>query len=200
MPNQDWSPDPPRDDAALAADRPATTGDASSPEIIAAPATGLPVPPGAPIGYRGYGVTGDWELEPPQPVTEDTESVTVVAQETVAVDERDWVLRLPDGAGLIIDRPLLLGRSPDSAAAPVGARLVAVDDPARTVSRSHLVIEVTGHGELLLRNVSAVNALVLTGEDGAEAKVAPDATARLTEASRVLVGAFPLTFERLEVR
>src|SRR5690606_4163966 len=98
--------------------------------------------------------------------------------------------------GLRVDRMLLIGRSPDPALGPVGARLVHLDDPARTVSRSHVVVGPEEGGELLLRNVSSVNALIVTSTDGAEVKVLPGGSILLVEASRLLIGAYPMALER----
>lgn len=180
------------------------------------PARGILVPPGAPSGYRGYGITSTQPPVAPQPPAPDeppatatsapdpeptttlTDSVTVAAPEqAVDHDLRGWLLRLPDGTGLLVDRLLLIGRSPDPVIGPVGARLVTLDDPARTVSRSHVIAGPAEHGELLLRNVSTVNALVVIGADGAEFKVEAGGSILLVEAARILVGAYPLLLERL---
>ena len=188
-----------------------------APEVVAAPIAGIPVPPGAPPGYRGYGITaptaveGATDSEPvaPAPTVEPdlesesaeleggTDSDTVAAPAPPELDPRDWLLRLPDGSGLLVDRMLLLGRSPDPAKGPPGARPVPLDDPARTVSRTHLVIGPSGPGELLARNVSGVNALVVIGADGAECKVQPGGSIVLVDVARLLVGAYPIALERI---
>ncbi|HWL59999.1 MAG TPA: hypothetical protein VNQ48_03845 [Microbacteriaceae bacterium] len=199
---------------------PPPAADAAPPEVVAAPSVGLPVPPGAPPGYRGYGVTAPPAVSPaerptdsappavspfepppafvPGPAPEPsgvTDSVTVAASGAPAEEPRDWLLRLPDGRGLPVDQMLLLGRNPDPALGPPGARTVSLDDPARTVSRTHLVVGPSGPGELLARNVSTVNALVVTAADGVEFKIQPGGSVVLVDAARVLVGAYPIALE-----
>lgn len=176
--------------------------------LVVPPPVGIPVPPGAPAGYRGYGIGGDGA--PPAPLASEeldaedapTDLLTDAEtrswfEESATVDFRGWLLRLPDGAGVLIDATLLIGRSPDASLGPSGARLVAIDDPARTVSRSHLLAGPGPRGELLLRNISTLNALVVIRADGAERKVPPGGMTVLGAEARVLLGAYPVSLERL---
>jgi len=145
------------------------------------PPADLPVPPGAPPGYEGYGITAS---------TPAAGAPAPSGPPGAGVDA--WVVRLADGSGARLTGPALVGRNPDPELAPPGARLLAVDDPARTVSRSHLVAVPTDDGGLELRNVSSVNALIVAGSDGVERKIEPGDRVVLTESTRVLIGAYPV--------
>jgi len=107
----------------------------------------------------------------------------------------DFVVRLADRQGHPVDGPLLLGRRPDPLRAPEGARLVVIDDPQRTVSRSHLLVEPGADG-ILLRNLSMVNAFVLVSPGGDETEVEPGGGITVTGACSVILGAYPLAVER----
>ncbi len=107
----------------------------------------------------------------------------------------EFIVRLADGLAHPIDRPTLFGRRPDPEQGPTGVRLVSIDDPQRTVSRSHLLVQSSEAG-ILLRNLSTVNALVLIGPDGSEAEVGPGGAITVTDACRVILGAYPIAVER----
>jgi len=78
-----------------------------------------------------------------------------------------WRLELPNGVEVAVEGPLVIGRRPDAAAAPPRARLVTVDDPDRTVSRSHLIVA-PSVGGVLLTDLSGHNGVVIEGLDGSE--------------------------------
>lgn len=125
--------------------------------------------------------------------------VTSSGERTVVVGRYgpyDFVLRLADGQGHPIDGPILFGRRPDPLRGPEGARLVVIDDPQRTVSRSHLLVEPRADG-ILLRNLSMVNALVLVSPEGDEAEVEPGGAITVTGACSVILGAVPVAVERI---
>lgn len=52
-----------------------------------------------------------------------------------------WVLRFPGGASRPLDRALVLGRNPSLPPGASGATQVAVDDPNRSVSKTHALLE-----------------------------------------------------------
>lgn len=52
-----------------------------------------------------------------------------------------WYLRLPDGSSVALDRSLVLGRNPSLPPGAAGAAQVPVNDPNRSVSKTHALIE-----------------------------------------------------------
>lgn len=86
--------------------------------LIGAPGTPLPAPPQHPAPVVAAGPAAP----PPRP--------GAPARRLVAAS----------GFEAVIDQPVVLGRDPAPSAVP-GARTVAVDDPARTVSKTHAYVE-----------------------------------------------------------
>src|SRR5690606_16234939 len=73
----------------------------------------------------------------------EAEAEEIEEDHTVVVNRRpkaEWGLRLASGELVLVDCPLLIGRNPSPRLGPVGARRVTVDDPGRTMSRSHLIV------------------------------------------------------------
>ena len=85
---------------------------------------------------------------PPEPVAEETRLavVSVAEAETAAAPvsaagPTDFALVLPDGSRLAVDGPLVLGRDPAPPGARPDARAVPLDDPGKTVSKTHALVE-----------------------------------------------------------
>lgn len=77
---------------------------------------------------------------------------------------------LDDGTELDLASPVLLGRDPSSS--DDSCTVVAVADPERTVSKTHLKVELLG-GVLLATDRGSTNGSVLVGRDGSETDLEP---------------------------
>lgn len=73
------------------------------------------------------------------------------------------VLAISTGQRVDLDRPVLIGRAPESARfeGPVAPRLVAVPSPQQDISRSHVEIRPEG-GHVLVTDLRSTNGTVLT--------------------------------------
>jgi uncharacterized membrane protein YhaH (DUF805 family) len=153
-------PAPPR---AFGAAPPAPPGSGGVPPLP--PAFGTPVddiddrtyiPPAAPV-TAGYPVSaaapisavpGAAPLVPPLPPTPLPLAVPAADSEAGAhpapsVAAR-WALELADGRSIPVSDTVYLGRDPIADAAHPGAELVPVDDPARSMSKTHARVGVNG--------------------------------------------------------
>ncbi len=151
-----------------------------------------PLPPLPPLPPAPAAASPSLAAEPPADDPSDAEDRTVVIARR---PRAEWALRLASGERVPVDGVLLLGRRPDPAAAPAGARTVAIDDPARTVSRTHLVVEPRPGDGLLLRDLSSANGIVLLGADGSSAEIEPGGEARVAEACTLVLGAVEIGVE-----
>jgi len=76
-----------------------------------------------------------------------------------------WRLHLPGDRSLPLTRPVLLGRNPSASAAPpevVDAELIALDDPASTVSKTHAALLPDGDA-LAVIDLHSTNGVTLAG-------------------------------------
>jgi uncharacterized RDD family membrane protein YckC len=100
-----------------------------------------------------------------------------------------WAVRLPDGTLLDLDSPVLVGRNPD----PVpGARAVAVTDPGRSVSKTHLMVGRDADGPWVVDRGST-NGTLVTLPDGQRIVCLADRRVRLVEGSVIAFGDLSLT-------
>jgi predicted component of type VI protein secretion system len=100
-----------------------------------------------------------------------------------------WVVRLPDGSVASLDLPLLVGRNPDP---QPGARSVPVDDPSRSVSKTHLMLGVDEHGPWVVDRGST-NGTLVTLADGQRIVCLPDRRVRLADGSLIAFGDLALS-------
>jgi len=129
------------------------------------------------------------------------ESADVEADDRTVVVQRgpkaEWGLRLGSGELVLVDGPLLLGRNPAPMAGPVGARRVTIDDPGRTVSRSHLVVIPQPGAGIVLRDVSSANGIVLVAPDGGESEIEPGGEVRIADRCAIILGNYEIGIEPL---
>lgn len=96
-----------------------------------------------------------------------------------------WDVRMPDGTVLPLDDgPLLVGRNPDPLP---GVRPVAVLDPGRSVSKTHLLLGLDDAGPWVVDRGST-NGTLVTLPDGQRVVCLPDRRVRLTDGSWVTFG------------
>ncbi|HEY0218117.1 MAG TPA: RDD family protein [Cellulomonas sp.] len=145
------------------------------------------VAPGAPPEQPAADLPG----LPPMPAapTAPVPGPGAVGGVTAPADAPGWAVRLPDGTLVGLEAPLLVGRNPD----PVpGARTVNVQDPSRSVSKTHLMIGLDPDGPWVVDRGST-NGTLVTLPDGQRIVCLPDRRVRLAEGSVVAFGDLSLT-------
>jgi hypothetical protein len=93
-----------------------------------------------------------------------------------------WRLVLPDGRAIVVTTTTLIGRNPGSTPRFPGAKLERVDDPAKSVSKTHAVLQSDSEG-LWITDLGSTNGVILTQPDGTEIDLQAEAR------TLVLVGA-----------
>jgi hypothetical protein len=122
----------------------------------------------------------------------DPEDRTVVV---VRRPKAEWALVLPSGDRVLVDEVLILGRRPLAAAGPVGARRIVIDDPGRTLSRSHLIVEPHPGAGIVVRDISSANGIVLLTPEAGESAIEPGGEVRIAERCTLVLGAVEIAVE-----
>jgi len=103
-------------------------------------------------------------------------------------------LRLGDGEVVAIASTLLVGRNPSPRADAPDAALLAVDDPERTVSKTHARLAVEG-GVVIVTDLSSTNGTTVQA-GGDSIALAAGEQHRVEGSATVLFGSFPAQLER----
>lgn len=106
-----------------------------------------------------------------------------------------WRLTLDDGQSIIVTEALVLGRDPAPVPSRPNARLVTVHDPARSVSKTHAVIELDG-STLAVSDLGSTNGVSITAPDGTVTDLDPGDREILDSGSRLILGEFGVTVDR----
>ncbi|WP_309232726.1 FHA domain-containing protein [Actinotalea sp. JY-7885] len=102
-------------------------------------------------------------------------------------------LQLWDGSTLDLAGTALVGRNPAPRdGEPEPDRLLAVPDPGRSVSKTHLVLGVDAEG-VWLRDRNSTNGTIVTLGDGQQILCAPEQKVRVPDRASVAFGDFWLT-------
>lgn len=159
-----WAPPPPPRQAAPPAADPSPT----------APPPSLGHAPGPPVRDA---------VEAPEEVVEHTVLATRSRQRAVLV--------LPTGSEAVLtESSVVIGRAPDAPAELADPQVIAVDEPTRTISKTHAILERTATG-WTIRDLGSTNGTHLIDGTGTEHEV--------TEPTRV-DGVFLLGDARFELR
>jgi uncharacterized RDD family membrane protein YckC len=81
-------------------------------------------------------------------------------------------IRLDDGRDFRLERSVLVGRNPAAAAGEAQAQLLAVPDPGRTISKTHLHL-LTDGGGVWVTDRNSTNGSAVTTPDGARTALQP---------------------------
>ena len=171
-----------------------------SPAILAIPAFvpamlgTAPVPPRPPVGAAPGPATPD---APPSlsaaiaPAPVDAAQADAAPAQTVT----GWQLRLADGQRMPVTGSLVFGRDPS----PVTRRastMVSVVDPARSVSKSHALVELSADDTLSITDLHSTNGVSLVGADGQRTILDPGIRTPVPAGTRLLLGEFAVEVTR----
>lgn len=106
-----------------------------------------------------------------------------------------WHLSFADGQQITVGGSYIIGRDP----APVPARphgvLIVVNDPARSVSKTHAIVDLEDE-QLSVTDLHSTNGVTITHADGTRSELDAGTRAPLLAGSRVQLGDFLLTVSR----
>lgn len=103
-----------------------------------------------------------------------------------------WTLDLPDGSVEVVVGSVIVGRAASPVQGRVGARLLSIEDPTRSVSKNHAIFT-DENGVLLVEDLGSMNGIVVTRADGHETELSPGIRLRLDHGSTVELGDLLLT-------
>jgi uncharacterized RDD family membrane protein YckC len=96
-------------------------------------------------------------------------------------------IRLDDGRDFQLDRSVLVGRNPVGQAGEQHAQLLAVDDPGRSISKTHLHLLTDGAG-IWVTDRNSTNGSAVTTPDGLRTALVPGVPTFVTPGSSVHFG------------
>ncbi|UUL75960.1 RDD family protein [Pseudarthrobacter sp. Fe7] len=159
---------------APSAPMPSQTMPYTSPASFAPPATNSP---GAPSGHR----------MPPPHADDDVERTQVRPGTAGPAPVAVLRIRLDDGRDFQLDRNVLVGRNPVGQAGEQHAQLLAVDDPGRSISKTHLHLLTDGAG-IWVTDRQSTNGSAVTTPDGLRTPLVPGVPTFVTPGSSVHFG------------
>lgn len=115
--------------------------------------------------------------------------------EPAAASKLRWRILMPTGAVIVVDGAVLLGRNPVAPDSLPGAELVVVNDPAKTVSKTHAAFE-SLDGGLRVTDLHSTNGVTVTSPDGAEHEPAPGIPTPVVPGSTVHLGRYAVRVDR----
>lgn len=133
----------------------------------------------------------------PGELPDDVESTHLVAERTAVptapVGGPTAVLRLWDGRRLTLEGLALVGRNPTTRpgeAEPL--HRLTLDDPTRSVSKTHVAIGVDADG-VWVTDRGSTNGTVVQGADGSRVECTPDVAVRVPRGATVRLGRYWFT-------
>lgn len=119
-------------------------------------------------------------------------AATTMAPGLVSTGAPTWVAELEDGRELVVAGLVLLGRNPQPRPGEEGAELIKLSDESRTVSKSHLALDVDEHG-LFVVDRDSTNGSTFTTAAGEAFRCVPGQVTYIGDGSVVSIGDHRLT-------
>ena len=107
-----------------------------------------------------------------------------------------WRLRAPGGLEVLLLRPVVLGRDPVTDAARGDTAAIALADPARSVSKTHALVEVVD-GRVVVTDLHSTNGTRVITPEGGVHDLGPGRGAEAPDGATVMLGEFALALERV---
>lgn len=138
---------------------------------------------------------------PPAPPSPPANTITITAT-TIAPKPASpvggWRLRGAGDLEVPLRRPVLLGRDPAVEPSRADAASVALIDPARTVSKTHALVEVLGD-RVLVTDLHSTNGTRVLDTHGEASELVPGEPAEAPLGATLLLGEFALRVDRASV-
>jgi FHA domain len=106
-----------------------------------------------------------------------------------------WRLRATGGLEVLLLRPVVLGRDPVDAARPDAAP-IPLADPARSVSKTHALVEVVD-GRVFVTDLHSTNGTRVLTPEGEAQELAPGEGADAPAGATLLLGEFAVRLDRV---
>ncbi|MFK4728332.1 FHA domain-containing protein [Agromyces mediolanus] len=107
-----------------------------------------------------------------------------------------WRLAAPGGADAVVTGPSVLGRAPRIEDAEGASAAVAIDDPGRTVSKTHALVVPAGDA-LAVTDLHSTNGVRIERQGAAGEDLAPGSTALVGDGEVLVLGRLRLLVARL---
>ena len=140
----------------------------------------VPTPPGMPVAPPAETFAAE-----PQPVE----------LEPPAAPASQWSLLLHDGSLVQLAGTMLLGRDPARLPGWESASLVKLNDPDKTVSKTHAGMDTTD-GSLTVVDLESTNGVAVTAPGGEPVPLTPGLPHVVTNGSTVLFGSYAVVASR----
>lgn len=121
--------------------------------------------------------------------------VATGAQAPIATPDRRWQITLPTAVVIIVDEAVLLGRNPVAIQPWPNAELVVVNDPAKTVSKTHAAVHADGD-VLRVTDLHSTNGVTIVTPDGIEHPCDAGVAAAVAQGSTVYLGQYAIRVDR----
>ncbi len=182
----------------------------AAPEFAASappPVVNAPVPPADVASARSETAAGtpvSMETIAPPIAAAPVEAPAVdvggeLAEETVFTPRRPagsrWRLTLASGEEVDVSTRAVAGRKPKPPAGWEGATLVTIDDPDRTVSKTHAGFAVEGDG-VFVTDLDSTNGVAIVSPDGTEIVLERGRAVPVPEGADVELGSFAVRITR----
>ncbi|MDQ0769958.1 putative RDD family membrane protein YckC [Pseudarthrobacter defluvii] len=154
-----------------------------------APSATMPsqtMPYTSPASFAPAGAAAGHRVTPPH-ADDDVERTQVRPGAGVAAPLAVLRIRLDDGRDFQLDRSVLVGRNPVGAVGEQHAQLLAVDDPGRSISKTHLHLLTDGAG-IWVTDRHSTNGSAVTTPDGLRTPLVPGVPTFVTPGSSVHFG------------
>ena len=156
------------------------------PQTSAAPhAPAIPQQPAVPAAAAQY-PAADYAVPAPHP-DDDHDRTQLRGGVREAAPAAVLRIRLDDGRDFQLDRNVLVGRNPVGQAGEQQAQLLAVDDPGRSISKTHLHVLTDGAG-VWVTDRNSSNGSAVTTPDGLRTPLQPGVPAFVSPGSTVHFG------------
>jgi hypothetical protein len=132
---------------------------------------------------------------PAAPATAETPVVDVPADSGASPEVGRWRLILADGSRLTVPPSIVLGRKPQATGEWQAATELPLDDPERSVSKTHAVLFVDG-ADLVVVDLHSTNGVVVVTDDDRVTTLAAGDRHRIEASATIELGRFSLRVER----
>jgi hypothetical protein len=106
-----------------------------------------------------------------------------------------WRLRAPGGLEVLLLRPVVLGRDPAADPGRPQAAPISLADPARSVSKTHALVEVVD-GRVMVTDLHSTNGTRVLTPEGEARELEPGRAADAPNGSTLLLGEFAARLDR----